>query len=412
MFQPIRQRLLISYLLIMGTILAGFAIAVRVIFEHSLKQQFNEKLMALGEGSSKSLELLNGQVVIESDFPMQSLEANNQALEWFDSQGRSIGLQGRYALSLPFVMQRQAQVQAGNPRIQGFTVPIQADNGALIGYVRSSQSLEEFDEALRHLDWGLMGGIGVALVLSGTGGAFLTRQAMAPIEGSFAQLRQFTADASHELRGPLMAIQANAQVALKYGAGMRSGDAEKFGNILLTTQQMTHLTEDLLFLARSDSQSPTDLAIIDLKELLTQLVAIYQPQVENKSLTLKLNVSGYVEGNADHLRRLFANLLDNALRHTASGEISLHSHQSEAQVWIMVQDSGVGIAPADLEKVFDRFWQADAARSSQTSNCGLGLAIAQAIAQKHGGEITVESNVGQGSCFTVQLPRSSEGRGG
>ncbi len=411
MFQPIRQRLLISYLLIMGAILVGFAIAVRVIFEHSLKQQFNAELRALGEGSSKSLEVMNGQVVIESDFPLPSLEANNQALEWFDSQGRSIGHQGNYVLSLPFVIQKNVQIQAGNHRIQGFTVPIRADNGALMGYVRSSQSLEEFDEALRHLDWGLMGGISIALILSGTGGFFLTRQAMEPIERSFAQLRQFTADASHELRGPLMAIQANAQVALKYGEGMRSGDAEKFGRILVTTQQITHLTQDLLFLARTDSQPQTDLAIVDLTELLTELVAVYQPQ---KPVTLNLNIqkSYCVVGNADQLRRLFTNLLDNALHHTAVGEVSLRGRQSESQVWIAVQDSGVGIAPADLEKVFDRFWQADTARSSQTSNCGLGLAIAQAIAQKHGGEITVESNVGQGSCFTVQLPRPSDGRGG
>jgi two-component system, OmpR family, manganese sensing sensor histidine kinase len=355
--------------------------------------------------------VINGQVVIESDFPLQSLEANDQALEWFDLQGRSLGHQGRYALSLPFVMQRNVQVQPGKPRLQGITVPVQADSGELIGYVRSSQSLEEFDESLRHLDWGLMGGISIALILSGTGGFFLTRQAMEPIERSFAQLRQFTADASHELRGPLMAIQANAQVALKYGEGMRSEDAEKFGRILLTTQQIKHLTEDLLFLARSDRQPQTDWAVLDLTELLTQLVAVYQPQ---KPVTLNLNIqqSYCVLGNADQLRRLFTNLLDNALRHTTAGEVSLHSRQSESQVWIAVQDSGVGIAPADLEKVFDRFWQADSARSSQSSNCGLGLAIAQTIAQAHGGEITVESQLGRGSCFTVQLPCASGGRSG
>jgi two-component system, OmpR family, manganese sensing sensor histidine kinase len=409
MFRPMRQRLLISYLLIMGAILAGFAIAVRVIFEHSLKQQFNEKLMALGAGASKSLEVINGQVVIESDFPLQSLEANDQALEWFDLQGRSLGHQGRHALSLPFVAPKNVQIQAGKPRIQGMTVPVQGDNGELVGYVRSSQSLEAFDESLRQLDWGLMGGISIALILSGTGGFFLTRQAMEPIERSFAQLRQFTADASHELRGPLMAIQANAQVALKYGEGMRSQDAEKFGRILVTTQQIKHLTEDLLFLARSDRQPQPDWAIVDLTELLTQLVAVYQPQ---KPVTLNLQQSCCVLGNADQLRRLFTNLLDNALRHTAVGEVSLHSRQSESQVWIAVQDCGVGIAPADLAKVFDRFWQADSARSSQSSNCGLGLAIAQTIAQEHGGEITVESQLGQGSCFTVQLPCSSGGRSG
>jgi two-component system, OmpR family, manganese sensing sensor histidine kinase len=409
MFQPIRQRLLLSYLLVMGGILAAFAIAVRVVFAHSLNQQLRGKLIALGEGAASGIELKNGQITLESDFPTQSLQSNGQALEWFGRQGQSLGHQGHYYLTVPFGGPDRTQIQAGKPRIQGVTVPVKgSDNGELMGYVRASQSLEEFDAALQQLDLGMIGGIGVALGLSGVGGFWLTRQAMRPIERSFAQLQQFTADASHELRSPLMAIQTNAQVALKYPEGMRPGDAEKFGAIAFATKQMTHLTEDLLFLARTDMQPQPGFAMVNLTELLIDLTTLYEPQAIAKSIDLQLLMTTEYQtmGNATQLRRLFANLLDNALRHTpAPGKIRLSGKVSaDQEIEITVQDTGIGIAPDQLSRVFDRFWQADTARSSSSGTCGLGLAIAQAIAQSHGGMITVSSQVGQGSCFTVQLP--------
>jgi two-component system, OmpR family, manganese sensing sensor histidine kinase len=408
MFQTIRRRLLLSYLLTLGIVLAGFATAVRLMFVHNVSQQLHEKLIALGQGAASGLELKNGQVSLESDFPVQALQTQNQALEWFDLQGKTLGHQGRYVLTLPFVGQDATQIQAGRPRLQAVTLPVvESDGGRLLGYVRASQSLQEFDAAVRYLDWGMAGGIGISLVLSSVGGFLLTRQAMQPIEKSFAQLQQFTADASHELRSPLMAIQANAQVALKYAEGMRQGDAEKFGAIASATQQLTHLTEDLLFLARTDILPQANSKIVNLTDLLTHLIQLYQPQAIAQSIALQLNIieAQYAVGDAAQLRRLFTNLLDNALRHTpAGGQVSVSSQLAESQLWIAVRDTGIGIAPDHVEKVFDRFWQADVSRSANVGGCGLGLAIVRAIAQAHGGIITVSSQVGQGSCFTVRLP--------
>ncbi|WP_253276361.1 ATP-binding protein [Synechococcus sp. PCC 6312] len=388
-----------------------FAIAVRVVFTHALNQQVTEKLVALGQGAATGLELENGHLSLQSDFPVQSLIDRNQALEWFDSQGRSMGKQGHYRVTLLFAGKEKeaVQTQVGTPRIRGVTLPVMSsDSGRLMGYVRASQSLEEFDETLRKLDWGLGGGVIVALMLSGVGGAILTRQAMQPAEQSFERLKQFTADASHELRSPLMAIETNVEVALTYPEWNRSkGDTEKFEAIASATSQMTRLTEDLLFLARTDQLPNHHREILNLADLLDDLVRLYQAQAETKNIGLQASggKSLYLLGDAGQLKRLFTNLIVNALQYTAEGgRVEIECHLVGKQIIISVKDTGMGILPEQLDRVFDRFWRAEQSRSYQSGGSGLGLAIAQAIAQSHGGLITVTSQPGVGSCFTVRLP--------
>ena len=287
---------------------------------------------------------------------------------------------------------------------------INSDNQRQLGYVRASQSLEELDENLRRLDWGLGSGIVMALILSSIGGVWLTRQAMRPIEESFERLKQFTADASHELRSPLMVIKSNVSVALKYPDGMRSTDAEKFDAIASATNQMTHLTEDLLLLARTDKVAVPDRQPINVTQVLEQLVELYQPQAQIKQITLRayLVKSAFVLGDAAQLIRLFTNLIVNALHYTSEqGTVEVTLNRAGQSLVVDVNDTGVGIAPKHLERVFDRFWRADQSRSHWDGGSGLGLAIAQSIAQSHGGTIAVISQAGVGSCFTVRLPTGS-----
>ena len=233
MFQQIQKRLLLSYLLVLATILITFAIAVRIVFARSLYNQVVDKLTALGQGEATNAEFENHKIKIETDFPIQALMQKQQGLQWFDLQGRLISQQGTSIINLPFSKNEVEQLQTKKNRIQAVTLPIiNSDEGRLIGYVRVSQSLQELDETINKLDWGLSGGIFIALAVSGVGGIWLTRQAMQPIEQSFQRLKQFTADASHELRSPLMAVKSNAAVALKYPIGMRETDAEKFAAIV------------------------------------------------------------------------------------------------------------------------------------------------------------------------------------
>ncbi len=410
MFKKIRCRLLLSYLVVFASLLGIFAIAVRFAFTRSMTEQITDKLLAIGKGAAANVEFEKGRLTVESDFRPQDLIAYHQALQWFDTQGNLITQQGKTVLNLPFLPNKIVQVQTGKIPIQAVTVPIIAsDNGQLVGYVRVSQSLEEFDETLQKLDLGLGGGIIISLVLSSIGGILLTRQAMQPIEESFARLKQFTADASHELRSPLMAIKINAELPLEYPEEISPKDAEKFQAIANATSQMTRLTEDLLMLARTDRVSNQNRDTLNLTSILENLIQLYKSQAEAKQINLKIQLIANLQliGDSVQLTRLFTNLIENAIYYTSSGGVvEIKTSRVSLQLYVNVQDTGVGIAPEYIDKVFERFWRADQSRSYWSGGSGLGLAIAQAIAQNHGGLISVTSQLGVGSCFTVRLPTS------
>lgn len=411
MFQQIRYRLLWSYLAVLMVVLAVFAIVVRTVFARTLYYQLITRLDTLAQSVAAGSLYEAGTLQPSNSVDVQSLVNQRQALQWFDSQGQEVAQQGNELLSRPLRPDRPIQIQEYN-RLLGVTVPIvDRETNLPVGYVRASETLERIDRELRTLDWGLGGGIIVALTLSGVGGIWLTRQAMRPIEHSFQRLQQFTANASHELRSPLMAIKSNAAVALKYPEGMRPADVEKFEAIANATQQMTRLTEDLLFLARNDRILVRDWESVDLAALLNYLIQLYQPEAIEQSIQLKASLPGaiWVMGDSAQLTRLFTNLIDNALHYTpAGGIVAVKAEQtvssSGTYADIHVQDTGMGIAPEHVKHVFERFWRADRSRAHWDGGAGLGLSIAQSIAQRHNGKITVTSQVDVGSRFSVRLP--------
>lgn len=411
-FKQIQDRLLVSYLIVLASILGTFALAVRIVYAHSLNQQLTDELTTLGQGAVTSAEFNHGRLEVGQDIPVKDLVARGQALQWFDLHDRLIAQQGKAVSTLPFSSRETLQVQLSQPRIQSVTLPIvSSDDQQKLGYVRASQSLEELDENLQKLDWGLGSGIVMALILSSIGGVWLTRQAMHPIEESFQRLKQFTADASHELRSPLMVIKSNVAVALKYSDGMRPIDTEKFEAIASATHQMTHLTEDLLLLARTDQAANPDFQPVDLTHVLERLVDRYQLQARAKQIVLHayLAQSAWVLGDTAQLTRLFTNLITNALHYTLTeGRVEVKLSRTGQTLLVDVTDTGIGIAPENLVRVFDRFWRADQSRAHWEGGSGLGLAIAHSIAQSHGGTISVSSQVGVGSCFTVRLTAMTE----
>ena len=419
MFEPIRRKLLLSYLGVLAGILLIFSFAVRSVFIRSLTQTKIEELRLLGTAATTTGDFRGTALNLNDAQTAEILgvknRLNNQALEWFDTSGNKIGEATNHVIDIPLDKFRRVQRgevigNDGEPfEILLVTIEVLLDDQRkeVAGYVRASQSLDGVDLAVDRLDWGLAMGSVVALVFSGVGGLWLMRQAMQPIEQSFYQLKQFTADASHELRSPLMAISSNAKVALKYPEGIREGDRDKFESIHSASGQMSQLTQDLLFLARTEKIPKHQRETLDLTEMLEELIQLYQSQAQDKGVQLMMSCQHGLTicGDGSQLNRLFTNLLVNALHHTSQGgKISVECRALMTQAMIQVQDTGVGIESDQLSKVFNRFWRAESARSCDQGRSGLGLAIAQAIVKAHQGSISVTSAVNRGSCFTVKLP--------
>jgi two-component system, OmpR family, manganese sensing sensor histidine kinase len=429
----LRWRLLLSYLTVMMAILGSSALAVYHYTRHSLYQQIDRSLEVLAQESSHNLLALethhtkrqtnDAAINLPSsqkkcspdndgdlDIPWQQLRSPDRGIEWFDPRKKLIAKAGTSIDELPPQPGFQVLQQG---KIRAVTLPAYSHKDSqthLEGYIRATQVTQELEAVLSRLRWGLgLGGIGV-LGLTGLGGIWLTRQSLKPIEQSFQQLKQFTADAAHELRSPLAAVKTSIQVMQCYPERLHPQDLKKIGAIASTTNHTIRLVEDLLLLARMDEAALTETQqweLLSIDEILEDLWELFQSSSQEKGIKLysSLLTNVTVKGDETQLSRLFRNLLENALQYTpADGKVILTMKRSDRQVIISVEDTGIGIAPEDLPFIFDRFWRADKARSRREAGMGMGLAIANAIVQRHHGEITATSQLGVGSCFRVSLP--------
>ncbi|MEM6613683.1 MAG: HAMP domain-containing sensor histidine kinase, partial [Cyanobacteria bacterium P01_C01_bin.72] len=364
------------------------------------------KLSNLAQAAAFNMDEEDGELEVDED---EILVNELQAIEWFDLEGQIVGEQGELELDMALDLKQLEKIQEYPDSIRSLIEPVYSqETEELIGYVRVSESLVELNKTLQRLDYGLGSGIAIALIASGLSSIWLTRQAMQPIEASFARLKQFTADASHELRSPLMAIKTNADVALKYPEGIRDLDLEKFQAISSASNQMTKLTENLLLLARADQGIEFQLESVNLNVLLTDLMQLYEPQAEAKQLIWELELEPELSLSGDRLllTQLFTNLIQNSLQYTSTGDsITVKGRKINSQIQIEIIDTGIGIAPEYLNKIFERFWRADKSRSYQSRRLGLGLAIVKEILQLHHGKIFVDSQLGKGSNFILIFHR-------
>lgn len=229
---------------------------------------------------------------------------------------------------------------------------------------------------------------------------------------SFSRQRRFVADASHELRTPVAVIRNKADVALlhprtpqEYCTVLQSISAE--------TRRLSHLISDLLALARGDEgQVQWEYEPVRLDWLVESVVASAQGLAHEQGIQLCVQESQPITliGDETRLIQVIMNLLDNAIRYThAGGQVQVNLSVSASQAQLVVQDTGIGIAPEHLPHIFERFYRADPSRKrTGSSGTGLGLAIVDWVVCAHEGTITVESQVGQGSCFTVFLPLTTQ----
>jgi len=448
---PIRWRLTLWYLLLMGITFTAFSVYLTLRFQNSLQEAVDTSLKitvsktiaALDEEDFRETGKLTfdhaGQPESTSDdFAMRILSAKGDVWDTY-SASESVSSWGG--------VEAEYSTQENGWRIH--SQPILDSKGEIIGWVQAAQSLQPVQQIVGDLSEQLLFGVPLILMFAGLGGYFLANRALSPVDqithaaqginlhdlskrlryrgamdevgrlaqtfdqmlarlqDSFERESRFTSDAAHELRTPLTVLKGQIEVTLS-----RVRKSEEYENKLrelsFQVDRLIRLSNALLFLSRSDqNQNSFQPALVNLRELLDVLIEQLQPLAEEKELKLIAQISNeaFVYGDHDHLTRLFMNLMENALKYTPpNGKITVTAIKKSDEIQISVHNTGPGISQEHLPHLFERFYRVDEDRSSQTGGSGLGLAIAHEIVNKHGGEIEAQSEPGKGVTFIIHLP--------
>jgi heavy metal sensor kinase len=450
----IRWRLTLWNTLALAVVLLGFAGLVYALLRHALYERIDRGLLTEFR-----------ELVVDEATPG---DYQGRLRHWIDElkehenfccvvygPGGDV-LARTQELAADSVPQAPAAASAA-PRLYGTSVPALGRQRAVDGRLRLGGQevtavllapLEDADRELGQLLAVLLLAVPVALVVSGGTGYLLARKALAPmdrlrrsaenitaerldrrlpvanprdelgrltrtfnemigrLERSFAEVRRFTADASHELRTPLTAIRTEAEVAL--GRPLHEADGQQLlGSILEECDRLTRLTDQLLALAREEvvaarqAREPVDLAA-----LVQSVAETMRPLAESRGLRLDVGAGGplVVQGDGPRLRQVLYNVLDNAIKYTPEGTVTVQVARRGHAAVITVHDPGIGIPAEHLPRVFDRFYRVDKARSREQGGTGLGLSIAQSIVAAHQGTIELTSTPGRGTTCTVTLP--------
>jgi signal transduction histidine kinase len=438
LFNRTRIQLTSFYAVVIGliTILNGYAIH-RVMLR-TFERTVDRELNTLAGTVHDTLEAVLQQPEIVSPVTMQVLpglcvvggkcsptSADSKLGELTQKQGyclRLLNLKGReiatlgganhkFTNALPNLKQVTVTDDRGE-RYHLHTLPLKTSDKRDWGYLQVAQSYHLLDEYMHSLHLLLIFGIPLAMLLIGGASWWLSGLAMKPIYQSYQQIQQFTADAAHELRTPLAVTQVAVESALEPAVNL----AEAHTNLEIVQRQVRHLTrlaEDLLWLSRLEAkQSPDRQQPCCLNDLVSDLEEELAPLAMAAEIDLQVEILAreplYVMGDLDRLYRAFSNLITNAIQYTpAGGVVTIGLESSDNNAIVTVRDTGIGIAPADLPHIFDRFYRVEEDRARATGGTGLGLAIVQAIVRSHHGTIRVSSAIGKGSVFKTYLKRSN-----
>jgi heavy metal sensor kinase len=220
-------------------------------------------------------------------------------------------------------------------------------------------------------------------------------------------MKQFTAAISHELRTPLAALQGEAEVAL-----MHTRTPEHYRAVLSSQleefQKLTRMVNNMLLLARAEAGDVRpDTQSVDLASIARAIIEMFQPIAADRGIQLALDASSavVVQGDPLWLERMLMNLVENALKYTPThGRVHVELSHSGESATVNVTDTGIGISDDNLPHIFERFYRADASRSRDIEGTGVGLAIVHWVVEAHGGQISVQSQTGEGTRFQVKLP--------
>jgi heavy metal sensor kinase len=478
--RSLRFKLTLWYVLILGVLLISFSSFLYMTLSRSLLRDVDDRLRSLAgliasESGSPTSQFGFGDI----DQTLQAsmgLRPAGKFIQVLDESGR-IGQRSdnlrNIQLPVSFAALRngvrglptyETLRPLGVPPLRVITYPV-LESYHIARIVQVASSLEDVEDALNTLFIILTVTVPLALLVASLGGQFLANQALKPVgqvtqtarlitsqnlnqrirvpKGrdelsnlvetfnemilrlgqSFDQIKQFTSDASHELKTPLTVLKGEMEVALRKERPSREYEQVIRSN-LEEINRMSRIVEALLLLSKTDTgEIRLEKEEVNLSEIVRDVVGQLSLLAEAKSLRLLTpnhHEDIHVFADGLRIRQLLLNLIDNGIKYTEPGGFiqvelqknsplaaSANPNQGGGSVKITVSDSGIGISKEDQERIFDRFYRADKARSRDLGGSGLGLSICKWIVQAHRGQIAVDSDLGKGSVFTVTLPLHS-----
>jgi two-component system sensor histidine kinase CiaH len=419
MFNKTRTQLVLLNSAVLVLILLVSGITLYAHLGYRLYHQADEVMMNI----AKALKTSSIDKMLLADHPEPDPDRRTSYFFW-DEQGHLINQYPKTVFSLEEASRfkniaiddsLQNMSEGGREyRVLRFRNPMNksGDSSSLThaSYVVVVRSLEAENKMLQSLRTDLIFGSAAGVLFSILAGFYLAGRSLVPIRRSWDKQQQFVADASHELRTPTSVIQTRTELLFRHPLHTIEQESQNIAVILKESKQMGKLIDDLLTLARTDSnQVQIHAAAIPLNPILEEINEHFELLAETKSISIHSNFQpSIVWGDESRLRQLFVILLDNALKFTPPhGSIEFTSHITSHSVQISVIDSGCGIAEADLPHIFERFYRGDKVRSRTEGGTGLGLSIAEWIVHAHKGSIHVTSQVSVGTEFRIILPRKS-----
>lgn len=438
LFSRTRTTLAIYYAGVMSLILIMLGVGTYQAIKRSYSLEIDRDLQSIGGTLYQSLELQLQQPgridpLVEQLLPnlcqlgnrcfftttssrthrnLSAINQNSYYVRLFNPSGRLLAVAGNYPEGLSQDFERktwQAVSDREGNNYRQITLLLHTQNEQDWGYLQVGYSLEEYEYLLIRTKKVIILSFIISLVLVGSASWWLAGVAMRPIYESYKQTEQFSGDVAHELRTPLATIQSSVESALL----TPHLEPQKALSVLKIVERqnlrLIELVVDLLLLANTrqnlilshrESCCLNDL----IEDLIEELLLIANDNRVTLSHQIQVGESLEILGNCDQIYRLVSNLINNAIQYTPKGgSVIVILKRSDHQALIQVRDTGIGIARSEQQKIFNRFYRVHSDRSRKTGGSGLGLAISQAIAKAHNGSLSVHSELGKGSIFSLKL---------
>jgi signal transduction histidine kinase len=410
MFKSLRIRLTFFFVLTAGIVYITLALAGGYVLQNGLDSSLNDELLSIANEVDSIVDMSNLEPELTRLRHRKANQGFMPTIQFFDRKQRSLGYSGPIK-NVPFLPSNNKgdklrDIFVATDHLRVLTRPVSERSEA--GWIQLAISLRQRDMAITSY-YNTCAMLSPMLLLGlALSGYLFSQHAIRPVEQSFSILRNFVADAGHELNTPIAIMQANVE-ALSEDLSL----VEPTLPVLLRTcDRMATLVGDLLLLAKLEAPGNEykQRSSIDLFEMAEALYEDFLRLYQAKNIELSCDAQEglIVHGDRDEINRAITNLLKNALNYTDSGKVSLRVSRAKAgnHVEIAVTDTGKGIPDESLSRIFDRFYRVDKHRARNAGGSGLGLAIVKVIVENHGGSISVKSSVGEGSTFAIELPLS------